>query len=78
MGYGGYLCTECVEVDGERYEKVTSTTCAKCIKPAYNILWILGFFAAILVYLGILIGINIWNWWGSITSVIFRIMTNYI
>jgi len=77
-GYTGYLCSSCTTVNGTRYEKSSSNNCSRCVNPAANVLKIVGFFILILFYIAILIGINLWNKKGSVTSVVFRIMTNYI
>ena len=77
-GYGGYLCSDCIPVDDEPYEEVRAGVCSKCLNPVVNALRIVLFVVVILVYLGVMIGINIRKTSDSTNAIVFKILTNYI
>jgi hypothetical protein len=54
-GYMGLVCNEWVVDGDEKYERISENTCSQCPNPVFNIIRIVGWGLAILLFLTILI-----------------------
>ena len=77
-GYKGYLCSEWDIVDGEKYVKTSGNQCSKWSIPLVNALKFWGLIILSFAFLTILIVILIRKKRENQTSILMRIMTNYV
>jgi len=78
IGYGGNLCGKCLVVDGVTYTRSGLYDCAICPEKVTNAIKIVGIFLTMLAGVIILLYVNLRKRTESETSVVLRIMTNYI
>jgi hypothetical protein len=77
-GYGGYLCTQCEIVDGKKYQPLSGFEWARCPDPTLNAIRVVGFIILAMMFLAAIIVVNIRKTKENQTSILFRILTNYI
>lgn len=77
-GYTGYLCIECDIVDGVKYQKVGNYECTKCPDPILNGVKVIGIALLIFIFLLVLVGIAIRKKRENQTSILLRILANYL
>ena len=77
-GYKGYLCTEWDIVDGVKYVKTSGNQCAKWNVAMINVLKFVGLILSAFIYLTILIIILIRKKKENQTSILMRMLTNYL
>eukprot|EP00347_Sterkiella_histriomuscorum_P022235 403331196 len=77
-GYGGNLCEKCVKYNGIQYTKLTSKECGQCPEMIFSLLTMIALLLVLVLILSILIFINLRSTQESETSVMLRIMTNYV
>ncbi|CDW83870.1 UNKNOWN [Stylonychia lemnae] len=77
-GYGGNLCEKCLLIDGIQFTRLNKYECGKCPDKRNNILYISGIFLALIFALGILLWINLRKQTESETSIVLRIILNYV
>lgn len=68
----------CVEVNGQKYDTTRKNVCSKCLNPFVNIVRIAMFAILLLLYLSLLILANVVKKTENQTSVVLRILTNYL
>lgn len=78
QGYTSYLWAKCGIVNGEKYQRVTSYKCSKWPSPALNAIRVFIFFSIAFGYLVLLIVMTIRKKKKNQTSILIRIMTNYL
>ena len=78
IGYGGVLWSECQIYNNEKYERLTDFQCSQWPNPVTNGIRVVGLIIAILLFIAVLITINIKKKKESQTSILMRIMTNYL
>eukprot|EP00347_Sterkiella_histriomuscorum_P000929 403373983 len=77
-GYGGNLCEKCVKYNGIQYTKLTSKECGQCPEMIFSLFTMIALLLVLVLILSILIFINLRSTQESETSVMLRIMTNYV
>ena len=77
-GYKGFLWSNWDIVDGEKYERFAEFEWSKCPDPALNIIRVLGLGLLVVGFIAVLIIVNIRKMKESQTSVLMRMMTNYL
>ena len=77
-GYKSYLWSEWDIVDGIKYIKTSGDQCSICSTPLINALKFWGLIIASFLFLTILIAISIRKKKENQTSILMRIMTNYV
>ena len=77
-GYGGLLCSECQIYNDTKYEKLTDFQWSKCPDPVLNALKVIALGALVLFFIAILIIVNVRKLKESQTSILMRIMANYL
>eukprot|EP00347_Sterkiella_histriomuscorum_P016984 403351103 len=77
IGYGGNLCDTCIEQNGIKYVKVSPTQCGKCPEIASSMLYMIGFFLALVALIAVMIYLNQRTTKESELNVLLRIITNY-
>ena len=77
-GYKGHLCTQCDIVGSDKYQSMSNFECSKCPEPVVNAIRVIGLMLAILLYMGWIMIINIRKREENQTSILLRILTNYI
>ena len=77
-GYKGYLCTEWDIVDGVKYVKTSGNQCAKWNVEMINVLKFVGLILLAFIFLTILIIILIRKKKENQTSILMRMLTNYL
>ena len=78
IGYGGVLWSECQIYNNEKYERLTDFQWSQWPNPVTNGIRVVGLIIAILLFIAVLITINIKKKKESQTSILMRIMTNYL
>ena len=58
-GYSGLLWTDCLAVNGTKYEQQSGFECSLCPNPVYNVLRIIGLILLVSIFFIILIIVNI-------------------
>eukprot|EP00347_Sterkiella_histriomuscorum_P018648 403344713 len=77
-GYGGNLCHNCLNVDKVLFTRIGKHECGLCPSKEGNILKITGIFLALMFALTLLLWVNLRSVRESETSVIIRILLNYV
>ena len=77
-GYGGLLCSECQIYNDTKYEKLTDFQWSKCPDPVLNALKVIGLGAIVVAFIAVLIIVNVRKLKESQTSILMRIMANYL
>lgn len=76
-GYDGFLCHSCTFVQGNKFMRQGSDSCAQCPSDLMNALRIAGLGILYVFWIGILIFFNLRKKKESDFSIMGRIMTNY-
>jgi hypothetical protein len=77
-GYDGMLCSEWQIYENEKYESLSDFQCSKCPDPTANAIRVVGLGILILGFIAALIFVNIKKKKESQTSILMRIMANYL
>ena len=77
-GHSGNLCTKCIEEDGKQFQRTGDHGCGECIAGWLNALRILGLLLLIAVFFIGVIFSNMRTKKDSTSSILMRIMTNYV
>ena len=77
-GYGGNLCHQCIDIDGFHFTRIGKNEYGLCPSKVENALKIAGIFIGLLITLGLLIWVNLRSQKESETSIVTRIMLNYV
>ena len=77
-GYAGYLWASWTISNGTKYEQTSSFECSKWPNPILNAIRVIGVIVLAFIFLMILIIINIRKIKESQTSILLRILTNYL
>ncbi|CDW73872.1 UNKNOWN [Stylonychia lemnae] len=77
-GYEGNLCNHCSNVDGIQFMKINKYECGLCPSKINNLIYISGIFLLLVIALAFLLWINLRTQKESETSIVIRILLNYI
>lgn len=72
------MCAECTFYNNTKYEKLTDFQCSKCPDPGINALKVVGLGIVMLALIALLIVVNVRKKKESETSILMRIMANYM
>jgi hypothetical protein len=77
-GYGDNLCTRCLNIEGQQFQRTGDHKCSMCIDAWINALRLLGLGIVMVLFFVAVIWFNMRTKESSPQSILMRILTNYI